>query len=162
VTVLLKRLVQSARPQVFNKGNLTAKVTAATGSFESIHEWACAAMLNARQKRCFESIIAAFLLTFHDFSQDDYNDAQLNPVIRTRARNTNKKQLLFLKGGNGNQLIMLLHGPGGSGKSRVISLVIDYAQEYCSILGHPYTIRTIVVTAMSGVAATLIHGKYGA
>ena len=157
VTVLLKRSIQSARPQIF-KGNVTAKVTAATGSFESIHEWACAAMLDARQKRCFESIIAAFLLTFHDFSQDDYNDAQLDPVIRTRARNA-KKQLLFLKGGNGSQLIMLLHGPGGSGKSRVISLVIDYAQEYCSILGHPYTIRTIVVTAMSGVAATLIHGE---
>jgi PIF1-like helicase len=66
---------------------------------------------------------------------------------------------LFLKGGKNPQLIMLLHGPGGSGKSRVITLVIAYAQEFCNLLSHPFTIRTIVVTAMSGVAATLIHGK---
>jgi hypothetical protein len=60
---------------------------------------------------------------------------------------------------NGSQLILLLHGPGGSGKSTVIFLVIAYAREYCELLGHPFTVRTIVVTAMSGVAATLIHGE---
>jgi PIF1-like helicase len=54
---------------------------------------------------------------------------------------------------------MMLHGMGGSGKSTVIALVMAYAQEYCKILRHPFTIRTtIVVTALSGVAATLIHG----
>jgi replication-associated recombination protein RarA len=30
------------------------------------------------------------------------------------------------------QLICLLHGPGGSGKTAVIDLLIAYAREYCS------------------------------
>ena len=54
---------------------------------------------------------------------------------------------------------MLLHGPGGCGKSTVIDLVKAYACEFCALVGHPFTSRTIVVTAMSGVAATLIHGE---
>ena len=33
------------------------------------------------------------------------------------------------------------------------------AELYCEMIGHPYTHRTIVVTAMSGVAATLLHGE---
>jgi len=57
------------------------------------------------------------------------------------------------------QIICLLHGPGGSGKSTVINLLVAYAKEFCEHLGHPFTEKTIVVTAMSGVAATLIHGE---
>ena len=57
------------------------------------------------------------------------------------------------------QLICLLHGPGGSGKSTVINLVKSYAKEYCDLIGHPFTVRTIVTTAMSGVAATLLNGE---
>jgi len=41
----------------------------------------------------------------------------------------------------------------------VINLVKAYAMEFCDLLGHPFTLRTIVVTAMSGVAATLLHGE---
>ena len=75
-----------------------------------------------------------------------------------RYRNS-RKTLMKLKGGNSAQLICLLHGPGGSGKSTVINLVRAYAKEYCHLIGHPFTIRTLVITAMSGVAATLIHGE---
>ena len=53
---------------------------------------------------------------------------------------------------------LVLHGPGGSGKSTVINVVQAHAKSYCETLGHPFTHRTIVVTAMSGVAATLLHG----
>jgi len=34
-----------------------------------------------------------------------------------------------------------------------------YARDYCRHLGHPFTSRTIIVTAMSGVAATLLKGE---
>ena len=64
-----------------------------------------------------------------------------------------------LKGGRDEQLIMLLHGPGGSGKSTVINLVVNYARDYCEHLGHEFNSRTIVITAMSGVAATLLNGE---
>jgi hypothetical protein len=54
----------------------------------------------------------------------------------------------------------LLHGPGGSGKTAVIDLLMEYAREYCSYLDNfEFTSRTIVVTAMTGVAATILLGE---
>ena len=38
-------------------------------------------------------------------------------------------------------------------------MVKAYAKSYCDVLGHEFTCRTIVITAMSGVAATLLHGE---
>ena len=61
---------------------------------------------------------------------------------------------------NSNQLILFLHGPGGSGKSTIIDLVLAYAEEYCKMYeDFAFTSRTIVITALSGVAATLILGE---
>ena len=58
------------------------------------------------------------------------------------------------------QLICCLHGPPVSGKSTVIELVLLYAKEYCSYLPNViFCHNTIVVTAMTGVAATLICGE---
>ena len=72
----------------------------------------------------------------------------------------NQKALLKLKGNEREyQLICLLHGPGGSGKSIVLNTVIAYATEYCHKLRHSFTSKTVVVTAMSGVAAMLLHGQ---
>jgi hypothetical protein len=64
--VLLRKSVNPHHLKVF-VGNESAEVPEASGSFESIQLWAGAAELDARQKRSFEAIIAAFLLTFHDF-----------------------------------------------------------------------------------------------
>ena len=52
-----------------------------------------------------------------------------------------------------------LHGPGGSGKSHVVNVVMMYAKFFCENLEHRFTKRTIVDTALSGVAATLIGGE---
>ena len=159
LTLYLRKSVPKARPKVF-KRNEKAKVCDANGSIESVFEWANAAGLDGRQKRSFESIVASFLLTFYNFNEEEYSDPTVSSTISTRARNIKKGlQTLLGVAGNGCQLILLLHGPGGSGKSTVIFLVIAYAREYCELLGHPFTIRTIVVTALSGVAATLIHGE---
>ena len=58
------------------------------------------------------------------------------------------------------QLICCLHGPAGSGKSTVIELVLLYAKEYCSYLHNViFCHNTIVATAMTGVAATLVCGE---
>lgn len=59
-----------------------------------------------------------------------------------------------------DQLICFLHGPGGSGKTTVMDLLMEYSREYCSYMHNfNFTSRTIVVTAMSGVAATLLLGE---
>ena len=58
------------------------------------------------------------------------------------------------------QLICCLHFAAGSGKSTVIKLVLLYAQEYCSYLPNVmFCCNTIVVTAMTGVTATIICGE---
>ena len=45
-------------------------------------------------------------------------------------------------------LICFLHGPGGSGKSSVLELLLLYAAEYCDHVGELFTETTIVVTAL--------------
>jgi PIF1-like helicase len=56
-------------------------------------------------------------------------------------------------------LTMFLDGAGGSGKSRVVGELLKYAEDYTSRLQLTFNMRTIVVTAMSGVAATCIGGE---
>jgi hypothetical protein len=64
---------------------------------ESLIEWATAAKLDNLQKRAFECIISALILTFHEFEPSEYNDISLDDDDRTKARKV-KAQLLFLKG----------------------------------------------------------------
>jgi len=58
-----------------------------------------------------------------------------------------------------DQLVLLLHGPGGSGKTATIDLVLAYGKEYYDHLGLLFTKRTIIVSALSGSAATLLLGE---
>ena len=54
---------------------------------------------------------------------------------------------------------MFLTGPGGSGKSHVIHNIMEYAKRYTLRINQPFTSSTIVVTALTGVAATSILGE---
>ncbi len=60
---------------------------------------------------------------------------------------------------NKDNLIMFMTGAGGSGKSHVINNVLAYASKFCETIGQPFDKRTIVVTAMTGLAATSILGE---
>jgi hypothetical protein len=61
--------------------------------------------------------------------------------------------------GHKQQLIMFMTGAGGSGKTRVINAVLMYAKGFCKELQYVFDKRMIVVTALTGVAATLINGE---
>ena len=133
-------------------------VIEANGSAASIIEWARAANLDREQRRAFEIIVASFVLTF-------YKDASIQPETipgysgRFRKLKRDLERLAETRKRRPHSLVCFLHGPGGSGKSTAIELVMLYAKEYCDKLpGYSFTERTIVVTAMSGVAATLIRG----
>jgi len=56
-------------------------------------------------------------------------------------------------------LVLFLTGAAGAGKSKVINEILSYCKEYCEQIMVPFTDRTIVVTALTGVAAVLINGE---
>ena len=55
-------------------------------------------------------------------------------------------------------LLMFLSGPGESGKSEVMKAVLGYASTFCKNVGIAFTRRTIISTALTGVAVTSING----
>jgi hypothetical protein len=72
----------------------------------------------------------------------------------------NKKDLHKIIGTkNIPQLLLFLTGAAGTGKSEIIKELLIYAEAFCRNLGVPFNDHTIQVTAVSGVAATLIHGE---
>ena len=154
-------LRNTARTTKFLGEDKQIETVNANGTASSIRSWSKAVCgTDKKQQRAFEVIISSFLLTFyHDATLAD-NEA---PAALTVAKRTFLKEkcrlrrLMALSGTD--QLVCLLHGPGGSGKSTVIDAVKAYAKEFCDLMDHPFTARTIVVTAMSGVAATLIKGE---
>ena len=145
-------------------------VTPANGTARSIIDWADKACLDVGQKRAFEIICSHFVLTIYRRCEDEesfiHGAASTRRVSsRPTAFNKEEKYLHQLHdGGNGmkrnNQLIAFLHGPAGCGKTTVIDLIIEYAREYCDKFANfKFTSRTIVVTALTGVAATLLNGE---
>ena len=159
VKVLLRRVTTKSKQVVWKDKSID--VTPAIGSTKSVREWSRAALgTDKKQQRAFESIISAFILTFYDEAPEFRNDATTEAGATRNKFRRSQKALRVLKGNQKeDQLTCLLHGPGSSGKSTVINLVIAYAKEFCLQLGHPFQARTIVVTAMSGVAATLLNGE---
>lgn len=144
------------------------------GAPESIKKWAEIAftssttgVLDVDQKRSFEVIISAFIRTY--WLEADIQEAmeETDPTALPRPRNKRhqmqnlEKELLKLGGmkrGN-DQLILFLTGAGGSGKSEVINNVLRHGKGFCQSLGQPFNSRTIVVTALTGVAAASMHGE---
>jgi hypothetical protein len=169
---IVKVIVQHTERRQFNVTTSENPVFRcdANGSAISIIDWGKSLDLDIDQQRAFEVIASSFVLTFH-------KDLEINDSVRVRTRDQQfTKETLLLKKLAGirgtydvdgrqsrklrdDQLILLLHGAGGSGKSTVLDLVSEYSKEYCGFLEWPFTSRTIVVTAMSGVAATLLLGE---
>jgi hypothetical protein len=118
------------------------------------------------QMRAFEVITSKFVLQFYEDAEHveklqrvlDGMGSPPNPTVRSTCNRT-KRGLKVLSGTDDEQLIMFLTGAGGSGKSLVINSVLAYAKAFCKGLEVPFTSRTIVVTALTGVAATMIGGE---
>ena len=143
----------------------------ATGTTENIIYWSDIVFKDDQdQKQAFRTLASEFILSY-------YRDATEKPTVpRTQTNSTPcKRRRLFLSKTNqitsllklrglpntkDNQaLVMFLTGMGGSGKSFVISTLLIYAKRFCQEMKYPFTRRTIVVTALSGVAATAIGGE---
>jgi hypothetical protein len=140
----------------FSNSDEPVNVKEANGTASSIIDWARKAKLDSNQMRTFEILTSSFVLTFYD-------DALNNDVTRTRDSRfrANYKKLHRLSGRSkkNENLVGFVHGPGGAGKSTIVDLVILYCKEYCENLNVPFTSQTIVVTALTGVAATILMGE---
>jgi hypothetical protein len=139
------------------------------GSADSIQKWAeimfkdtYTDLLDKDQQRAFEVIVSMFVLTFHDEANRNEGSQETgtqHPHNRAQYNNL-KSQLKALSGmKNTQQLILFMTGPGGSGKTRVINAVLAYSKGFCKALNYIFDKRMIVVTALTGVAATLINGE---
>ena len=162
---LAELLIQVIRRHVASLEEL-AHVTP-NGSAKSIVEWAktiatdpYTRKVDRWQQRAFEVIVSMFILTFH-------REANLNEGLHATGTQYPgnracyvklKRQLKAISGmGSSTQLIMFLTGPGGSGKTRIINAVLAYAKGFCKELNYLFDKRMIVVTALTGVATTLIN-----
>ena len=134
----------------------------ANGSAKSIIKWGCKCNLDKHQRQAFEVITASFVLTY-------FKDAAKNNEWMTTCDNQSQSKFVRERkllcqlselSNDTEQLICCLQGPPGSGESTVIELALLYAQGYCSYLPNVmFCHNTIVVTAMTGVTATIICGE---
>ncbi len=136
----------------------------ATGSPESIVHFGKSRSLDKKQQRAFEVLAGTFVLSFCE-------DAAMSPPPRGQNKKPSKRQRrerhdfldcrsnLEKVCGRKGQLVMFLTGHGGAGKSHVLNAVLDCAKQFCLNLGVLFDRRTIVVTAITGVAAVSIQGE---
>jgi predicted GTPase len=118
--------------------------------------------IDESQKRAFKVIVSMFVITFHE--EAERNEGEHNVGTQDpRNRSKYHKLLRELKKLSGmkksRQLILFMTGAGGSGKTRVINAVMAYAKGFCKALNYMFDKRMIVLTALTGVAATLINGE---
>ena len=144
----------------------------ADGTALSIVQWSRQPELNfdAEQTMAFQIVTAAFVLTYYNDARDldpppidpdDPNKVSLSPAVARQTFNREKAQLTELARLSQAKphLRMFLDGPAGSGKSHVVRALLGYAEAYATNLKATFDMRTIIVTAMSGVAATSIGGE---
>lgn len=156
--------------RLMNNASGTFDQVTANGNVTSIQQWAKLAfegdeeddVIDLDQKRAFEIICAHFVLTYYrEAERNERGFSQLKIDLPHRHSHISQWKELHKLGGIGkkNQLLMFLCGVGGSGKSKVMNAVQQYAKAFCDQLGVKYDKRTIVVTALTGIAATAINGE---
>ena len=139
------------------KNSKPVSLLEANGSVHSIIDWAKKANLDREQRRAFEIFVGTFVLSFYDDTATEVGQSTARTLFKKEHKRL--KRLVEVSK-RGSQLVCLLHGPGGCGKTTVIDLVVAYSKEYCSYMDNfTFDARTIVVTAMTGVAATLLLGE---
>ena len=139
-------------------GSKEKKIMLPNGTASSIISWAKGYGLDECQKLAFYSMTATFVKTYLEEAKKDFD--LKGDVIDSSSRSLLNNQISLLERLNARaQLIMFVSGAGGTGKSNVIDHVVSYAKEYCENISVPFTDRTIVVTALTGIAAVLIKGE---
>ena len=154
IVYLFQKTSTRSRFSAITKQEVQAKE--ANGTVRSITSWSTAHSLDNDQRRAFEIVTASVILTYYKDAEEEFPDG-----VRGGEFTKERKRLELLAGiprRKSRQLITLIQGPAGSGKTTVLDLILEYCREYCSLIEQPFTSQTIVVTALTGVAATLLLG----
>jgi AAA domain len=140
----------------------------ADGSAASIIEWSQKQSLglDQDQQNAFQIATAAFILTYYEDAkaiQDmGYRDA-CPPELRRNLRHsfiTERRKLRRLtRLRTDEELRMFLDGPGGAGKSEALKQFLHYAEQFTTNMHLTFDTRTVIVSAISGVAAVSIGGE---
>ena len=134
----------------------------ADGTVHSIVKWSQQKHLkmDREQRTAFQIIASTFVLSYYDDASTNLSD---NTTGRSQVRQdyTSEKQKLrrLARKKDNKPLRMFLDGAGGAGKSHVVKEVLKYAEQFTTNLNFTFDSRTIVVTALSGVAAVSIKGE---
>ena len=130
----------------------------ATGTVESMKLRAKQAHFDNNQRKAFLMMLSHFVLSYIEEVEEHTQQSTLRNTSHYSTIRREKKKL-FRCGGNLQKLRLFLDGAGGSGKSEVLKEVLRYAKDFCMNLQVPFTKHTILMTASTGVAATLINGN---
>ena len=135
------------------------ELPSANGTKSSMMKWGEAFGLDDRQQASFQTLLATFVLTYYDDAYVDNNASSYADGTTSTRRSFNTVKETLIELGGKTQLLMFMTGPGGSGKSRVIDAVTCYARHFCLDLNVVFDDYTIILTALTGVAATNIAGE---
>ena len=118
--------------------------------------------LDDKQHAAYEIICSSFLLNLiNEMSHlDAVNISQLNSVLGSHSLNERKLLIKALKSkGAEEQLLMFLTGPGGCGKSTVMSIAERFCHAFCQAASIIFDETTFLYTATTGTAAALFGGN---
>ena len=134
----------------------------ANGTPNSVYSWGKRCFgNNQEQQKAFAILVAKFILTFCSEAENvgTMDDFCSHVVLHEYFHYKQIFSDVIRQAAESKQLVMFLTGPSGSGKSTVITELVKYAEQFCSNINQPFTKNTILVTANSALAATLIHGQ---
>ena len=124
----------------------------ANGTPESIFLWSKQAFPDSpRQQIAFQVLAAKFVLHYlpnHVVTSNDVNSPHDGDAELLRC----KRLLIKMVGSRSSSknLIMLLAGSSGSGKTAVVSEFYEYALQYCSYINEPFSSNVVLLTAYPG------------
>ncbi len=117
--------------------------------------------LDEKQYIAYEMIAFTFLLGLvHDGNDPNTTLYSCLGHIMGSTANLNINDLvhrLEARGGQ-SQLIMLLSGPAGSGKSTAVKVAQQFCYDFCLAVGVMWSDQTFLFTAYTGAAASLFGG----
>ena len=178
-TLALETIITRTQANEDQNGTGKKRINA-NGTWQSIVEWGENDGLDMEQQTAFEILTATYVLSFYDEATTEAIDSDNYEAFNEGEKNLRK--LARRKTNDTAPLVMFITGPAGAGKckserkkhthmstrtniltmhekAKILEGVVAYAKQFSQNIGHTFTDSTILLTAISGSAATEIGGR---